>query len=45
MDSLTRVRNLLFSAIYLSFLFNFKIGLSLGFSCQMLPKFIIILIS
>ena len=43
-DSLTCVPNLLFSDFYLSLLFNFKIGLSLGVSCLMSSMFTTILI-
>ena len=43
-DSLMYVPNFLFSYVYLSFLFNFKIGYSLGLSCLVPPMFIIILI-
>ena len=38
------VSDFLFSAIYLSLLFNFKTGQSLGLSCLMSSIFIIILI-
>ena len=43
-DSLTFVSNHLFSDFYLSLLFNFKIGPSLGLSCLMSSMFIIIII-
>ena len=36
--------NFMFSDFYLSLSFNFKFGLSLGFSCLMSPVFIVILI-
>ena len=43
-DSLTFVSNHLFSDFYLSLLFNFKIGPSLGLSCLMSSMFIIIIL-
>ena len=43
-NSLTCVSNFLFSDVYLSYLFIFKIGLSLDLSCIMSSMFIIILI-
>ena len=44
-DSLTYVPNLLFSDVCSSLLFNFKTGPSLGLSCLMSSRFIIILIN
>ena len=44
MDSFTFVPKSLFSNFYLSLVFTFKIGPSLGLSCLMLSMFIIIIL-
>ena len=43
-DSLVCVSNFLSCDVYLRYLLNFKIGLSLSLSCLMSPMFIIILV-